>query len=193
MATHRWRVAVFFGAVGLGWDAELVAEEAAQRRRGAHARSRRNLLDARPGAIAITTGPTTSAVAAWLASAAAGGQRHMVHAFNHLERVALFTRHLRRYGVAADRRRSPRAGAGGSPQAAALVASTATWPAPTVIRPCLEGSSRLVARLDAATTIRPHRVRARLLAWGDLVMTRTQPRTLKRLAERDIEREVQQV
>jgi aromatic-L-amino-acid/L-tryptophan decarboxylase len=37
----------------------------------------------------ITTGPTTSAVAAWLASATAGGQRYMVHAFNHLERVAL--------------------------------------------------------------------------------------------------------
>ena len=37
----------------------------------------------------ITTGPTTSAVAAWLASAAVGGQRYMVHAFNHLERVAL--------------------------------------------------------------------------------------------------------
>ena len=35
----------------------------------------------------ITTGPTTSAMAAWLASAAAGGQRYMVQAFNHLEQV----------------------------------------------------------------------------------------------------------
>jgi len=37
----------------------------------------------------ITTGPTTSAVAAWLAAAAAGGQRYAVQAFNTLERVAL--------------------------------------------------------------------------------------------------------
>ena len=37
----------------------------------------------------ITTGPTTSAVAAWLAAAAAGSQRYAVHAFNTLERVAL--------------------------------------------------------------------------------------------------------
>lgn len=37
----------------------------------------------------ITTGPTTSGVAAWLASAAAGGQRYMVQAFNHLEQVGL--------------------------------------------------------------------------------------------------------
>jgi len=37
----------------------------------------------------ITTGPTTAAMAAWLASAAAGGQRYMVQAFNHLERVGL--------------------------------------------------------------------------------------------------------
>ena len=37
----------------------------------------------------ITTGPTTSAVAAWLAAAAAGSQRYAVHAFNALERVAL--------------------------------------------------------------------------------------------------------
>jgi aromatic-L-amino-acid/L-tryptophan decarboxylase len=36
----------------------------------------------------ITTGPTTSAVAAWLA-AAAGSQRYAVQAFNTLERVAL--------------------------------------------------------------------------------------------------------
>ena len=35
----------------------------------------------------ITTGPTTSAAAAWLA--AAGSQRYAVHAFNTLERVAL--------------------------------------------------------------------------------------------------------
>ncbi len=32
-------------AVGLGWHAELLAEVAAQRRRGAHARPRRDLLD----------------------------------------------------------------------------------------------------------------------------------------------------
>ena len=37
----------------------------------------------------ITTGPTTSAVAAWLAAAAAGSQRYAVQAFNTLERVAL--------------------------------------------------------------------------------------------------------
>ena len=37
----------------------------------------------------ITTGPTTSAVAAWLAAADAGGQRYAVQAFNTLERVAL--------------------------------------------------------------------------------------------------------
>jgi aromatic-L-amino-acid decarboxylase len=37
----------------------------------------------------ITTGPTTSAVAASFAAAAAGGQRYMVQAFNTLERVAL--------------------------------------------------------------------------------------------------------
>src|SRR5262249_53665891 len=37
----------------------------------------------------ITTGPTTSAVAAWLAAAAAGGQRYAVQVFNTLERVAL--------------------------------------------------------------------------------------------------------
>src|SRR5215471_20249841 len=37
----------------------------------------------------ITTGPTTSAVAAWLAAASAGGQRYAVQAFNTLERVAL--------------------------------------------------------------------------------------------------------
>ena len=37
----------------------------------------------------ITTGPTTSAVAAWLAAAAAGSQRYAVHAFHPLERVAL--------------------------------------------------------------------------------------------------------
>src|SRR5215472_7598369 len=37
----------------------------------------------------ITTGPTTSAVAAWLAAAAAGSQRYAVQAFNALERVAL--------------------------------------------------------------------------------------------------------
>src|SRR5215470_4955051 len=37
----------------------------------------------------ITTGPTTSAVAAWLAAATAGGQRYAVQAFNTLERVAL--------------------------------------------------------------------------------------------------------
>jgi hypothetical protein len=37
----------------------------------------------------ITTGPTTSAVAAWLAAAAAGSQRYTVQAFNTLERVAL--------------------------------------------------------------------------------------------------------
>ena len=37
----------------------------------------------------ITTGPTTSAVAAWLAAATAGGQRYLVQAFNTLERVAL--------------------------------------------------------------------------------------------------------
>ena len=32
-------------AVGLGWDAELLAEVAAERRRGAHTRPRRDLLD----------------------------------------------------------------------------------------------------------------------------------------------------
>jgi aromatic-L-amino-acid/L-tryptophan decarboxylase len=37
----------------------------------------------------ITTGPTTSAVAAGLAAVAAGGQRYMVQAFNTLERIAL--------------------------------------------------------------------------------------------------------
>src|SRR5690349_3492971 len=37
----------------------------------------------------ITTGPTTSAAAAWLAAAAAGSQRYAVQAFNTLERVAL--------------------------------------------------------------------------------------------------------
>ena len=37
----------------------------------------------------ITTGPTTCAVAAWLAAAAAGSQRYAVQAFNTLERVAL--------------------------------------------------------------------------------------------------------
>ena len=37
----------------------------------------------------ITTGPTTSAVAAGLAATAAGGQRYAVQAFNTLERVAL--------------------------------------------------------------------------------------------------------
>jgi len=37
----------------------------------------------------ITTGPTTSAVAAWLAAAAAGSQRYAVQVFNTLERVAL--------------------------------------------------------------------------------------------------------
>jgi aromatic-L-amino-acid decarboxylase len=37
----------------------------------------------------ITTGPTTAAVAAWLAAAAAGSQRYAVQAFNTLERVAL--------------------------------------------------------------------------------------------------------
>jgi len=38
----------------------------------------------------ITTGPTTCAMAAWLAAAAAAGsQRYAVHAFNTLERVAL--------------------------------------------------------------------------------------------------------
>src|SRR6516164_4169036 len=37
----------------------------------------------------ITTGPTTAAVAAWLAAAAAGSQRYSVQAFNTLERVAL--------------------------------------------------------------------------------------------------------
>ena len=37
----------------------------------------------------ITTGPTTAAVAAWLAAAAAGSQRYLVQAFNTLERVAL--------------------------------------------------------------------------------------------------------
>jgi aromatic-L-amino-acid decarboxylase len=37
----------------------------------------------------VTTGPTTSAVAAWLAAAAAGSQRYAVQAFNTLERVAL--------------------------------------------------------------------------------------------------------
>lgn len=37
----------------------------------------------------ITTGPTTSAVAAGLAAAAAGSQRYAVQAFNTLERVAL--------------------------------------------------------------------------------------------------------
>src|SRR5262245_46574525 len=33
-------------AVGVGWHAELTAEVAAQRRRGTHARPRRDLLDA---------------------------------------------------------------------------------------------------------------------------------------------------
>ena len=37
----------------------------------------------------ITTGPTTSAVAAWLAAATAGSQRYAVQVFNTLERVAL--------------------------------------------------------------------------------------------------------
>src|SRR6516162_3123375 len=37
----------------------------------------------------VTTGPTTAAVAAWLAAAAAGSQRYLVQAFNTLERVAL--------------------------------------------------------------------------------------------------------
>ena len=37
----------------------------------------------------ITTGPTTSATAAWLASAAAGGQRYLVQSFNSLERISL--------------------------------------------------------------------------------------------------------
>src|SRR6516162_7222005 len=37
----------------------------------------------------ITTGPTTSAVAAWLAAATAGSQRYAVQAFGTLEQVAL--------------------------------------------------------------------------------------------------------
>jgi len=37
----------------------------------------------------VTTGPTTAAVAAWLAAAAAASQRYAVQAFNTLERVAL--------------------------------------------------------------------------------------------------------
>ncbi|HEY0690922.1 MAG TPA: pyridoxal-dependent decarboxylase [Kribbella sp.] len=37
----------------------------------------------------ITTGPTTSAFAAQLAAAGAGGQRYAVHAFNDLERIGL--------------------------------------------------------------------------------------------------------
>lgn len=37
----------------------------------------------------ITTGPTTSGVAAWLASVSAGSQRGAVHAFHTLERVSL--------------------------------------------------------------------------------------------------------
>ena len=46
----------------------------------------------------ITTGPTTAAVAAWLAAAAAGGQRYAVQAFNTLERVALGRRRIRNPG-----------------------------------------------------------------------------------------------